>query len=301
MTVSRTSPTGDFIDAKIQKISAELAASNDDTAGQTKPGVYKKEREFIILKRQKKAVADDVDEALQRYPTIEDAYSSAILTKVISASKKWKKAPEQRLFAKGVLSYYDSVRRPRPEDYVEKYCHLSAIWLPALDIKCVHIIPKSLESDELAYLFGDMDGKALKFLTPNRPARRYLYLRFVMTVLQQQRLGNTELLDYLKERVYLWGLPGPYLRKSMLLALARRFSDQGLLECFYDPTFTVADGFPQRSAEDEDDLAMGLDHKTQDDFAEATRDREDWTDYSHDEWSDDSDTEEDGGDDFGWR
>lgn len=137
-----------------------------------------------------------------------------------------------------------------------------------------------------------MDGKALKFLTPNRPARRYLFLRYVMTFLQQQRVGNVEWLDYVKARGYLWGLPGPYLRKSMLLALAKRFSGQGLPDCFYDSTFTVADGCPQRSAEDEDDLAMGLDHKMQYEFAEATRNKEeDWSDSSDDEWSDYSDGE----------
>jgi len=47
----------------------------------------------------------------------------------------------------------------------------------------------------------------------------------------------------------------------MLLTLARRISDQFLPEVFYDSTFTIADGCPQRSPEDEEDLAMGFDHK----------------------------------------
>lgn len=142
------SPGSEFIDAKIRKILVEMAASNNDTE------LGKKERELVILKRQKKAIADDVDEALQRYPTIEDAYSSALLTKVISASKKWKKAPEQSLYAKRVPSYYDSVKPTPSGDYAEKYCHLKAIWLDRMSIKCAHLVPKSLESDELAYLFG---------------------------------------------------------------------------------------------------------------------------------------------------
>lgn len=155
MTLLRTGPTGEFINAKIQKISAELAVSNDDAAGQTKAKVDKKERELIILNRQKKAIADDLDEALQRDSTIEDAYSSALLTKVVSQSKKRKKAPERSLFAKGVISYHDSTRRPLPkDDYVEKYCHLGAVWLHSASIKCVDLVPRSFESDELAYLFG---------------------------------------------------------------------------------------------------------------------------------------------------
>ena len=60
----------------------------------------------------------------------------------------------------------------------------------------------------------------------------------------------------------------------MLLTLARRISDQFLPEVFYDSTFTIADGCPQRSPEDEEDLAMGFDHKIQDDLAEKGADEE---------------------------
>lgn len=65
----------EFIESKIRKISAELTGGNHDTAKGSKSTFGKKERELVILKRQKKAMADDVDEALQRYPTIEGAYS----------------------------------------------------------------------------------------------------------------------------------------------------------------------------------------------------------------------------------
>jgi hypothetical protein len=60
----------------------------------------------------------------------------------------------------------------------------------------------------------------------------------------------------------------------MLLTLARRISDQFLPEVFYDSTFTIADGCPQRSVEDEKDLAMGFDHKMQDALAEKGEDEE---------------------------
>ncbi|OBT95023.1 hypothetical protein VE01_07433 [Pseudogymnoascus verrucosus] len=354
----------EFIESKIRKISAELTGGNHDTAKGSKSTFGKKERELVILKRQKKAMADDVDEALQRYPTVEGAYSSALLTKVISASIKWKNAPEQRLYADGVLSYYKSVKPGPSGNVVEKYCHLNAQWLHGMCAKCVHIVPKSLESDELAYLFGvrevdlseprngitletsthealekgwivivpdkpryggeaiwrcivvqksmtsnllycrstwkDIDGRPLEFLNSNRPARRYLYLRYVMTYLQQQRLGNVEWFDDAKARGYHWGLPGPYLRKSMLIALARRFSDQGLPECFYESTFTVADGSPQRSAEEENDLAMALYYKMQDDYAEVTGYREEYSDKSDGDESDDDESDDDETDDDEW-
>jgi hypothetical protein len=110
---------------------------------------------------------------------------------------------------------------------------------------------------------------ALKFLTPNRPACRYLYLRYVITFLHQKKLGNIEWLNRVEARGYIWATPGPYLRKSMLLTLARRISDNFLPEVFYDSTFSVADGCPQRSLEDEEDLAMEFDHRMQDALAEG--------------------------------
>lgn len=69
---------------------------------------------------------------------------------------------------------------------------------------------------------------------------------------------------------YMWATPGPYLRKTMLVALARKVSDTFLPEAFYGTsTFTVADGCPDRGAEAEEDLAMGLSIRVRDAFDEA--------------------------------
>jgi hypothetical protein len=72
----------------------------------------------------------------------------------------------------------------------------------------------------------------------------------------------------------------------MLLTLARRISDQFLPEVFYDSTFTIADGCPQRSREDEEDLAIGFDHKMQDSLAESVGDEEESGDSDGDSDSD---------------
>ena len=113
----------------------------------------------------------------------------------------------------------------------------------------------------------------LKILTPNQPAARYLYLRYVITFLHQQKLGNTAWLDRVCARGYLWATPGPYLRQTMLAALARRVSDYFLPEVFYESTFTAVDTCPQRSQSDEKDLAMGLDHKVEEALTLATHRR----------------------------
>ena len=81
---------------------------------------------------------------------------------------------------------------------------------------------------------------------------------------------------------YLWATPGLYLRESMLQALARRISDWFLPEVFYDSTFTVADGSPQRNPEDEEDLAMAFDHKMKDALAKEDKDEEESDDSDRD-------------------
>jgi hypothetical protein len=68
----------------------------------------------------------------------------------------------------------------------------------------------------------------------------------------------------------------------MLISLARRISDHFSPEVFYESTFTSADGCPQRSPEEEDDLVMAFDHKMQDALAEKGRDEEETEDSESD-------------------
>ena len=171
--LSTTSCTDDFIDAKIESISADLAINGkfkdyfesakkrkaltdeeyDDAVRELESEVDQKERELTTLKRQKKAISDDVSEVLPHYSTIEAAYSSVLTTKIMSACGKQRKGKrfDQSAYAKAVLSFYGAVRHSGGQ--VEKYCHLTG-WLPEKSVKCAHLVPKSLESDELAYLFG---------------------------------------------------------------------------------------------------------------------------------------------------
>jgi len=171
--ISITSSTDEFIDAKIESISADLAVNGkfrdyfegakkrklfsneeyNDAMKELESEVDEKERELIILKRQKKAISDDLDEVLPQYSTIEGAYSSVLMTKIMSASGKQRKGKpfNQSAYAKEVLSFYGAARRI--DGLGERYCHLTG-WLPEKQVKCAHLVPKSLESDELAYLFG---------------------------------------------------------------------------------------------------------------------------------------------------
>jgi len=172
--ISIASSTNDFIDAKIESISADLAVNGkfkdyfkdgrkrnvftdeeyDDAMRDLESEVTQQERELISLKRQKKTISDDIDEVLPQYSTVEAAYSSVLMAKIMSASSKQRKGKrfDQSAYSKAVLSFYGAVRHT-DDGSVEKYCHLTG-WLAEKQVKCAHLVPKSLESDELAYLFG---------------------------------------------------------------------------------------------------------------------------------------------------
>ncbi|KAI9767852.1 MAG: hypothetical protein M1840_005345 [Geoglossum simile] len=70
---------------------------------------------------------------------------------------------------------------------------------------------------------GDLDGKELVFQTQQRPAARFLYYHFVVTLLrcrQYKQPGWERVWTTLKTNRP-WPTPGPYLRRSMLIALAQ--------------------------------------------------------------------------------
>ncbi|KAJ0164081.1 hypothetical protein CTA2_1793 [Colletotrichum tanaceti] len=73
---------------------------------------------------------------------------------------------------------------------------------------------------------GELDGKELTFCNNKRPVSRFLYFHFIMALV---RIRNTERQGwqniwarYHQHRPF--PTPGPYIRKTMLLALATHFS-----------------------------------------------------------------------------
>jgi hypothetical protein len=76
--------------------------------------------------------------------------------------------------------------------------------------------------------------KELQWSNSNRPAKRYLYFRFIMTYLMCKAKGQS--VDWVNEiaaRGKMWCTPGPYLRRSMVQLLARECGDHFLPEVFY--------------------------------------------------------------------
>jgi hypothetical protein len=67
----------------------------------------------------------------------------------------------------------------------------------------------------------ELNGKILEFLTPNRPARRYLYFRYLCTYFHWKKQGDTDWVSWVEARGMMWATPGPYLRQLMLKTLAK--------------------------------------------------------------------------------
>ncbi|KAI9055279.1 hypothetical protein LZ554_000241 [Drepanopeziza brunnea f. sp. 'monogermtubi'] len=62
-----------------------------------------------------------------------------------------------------------------------------------------------------------------------RPSKRYLYFRFVMSyliLLKRNEPGSMKWVKNIEAKGTVWATPGPYLRKSMLMTLARKVSDK---------------------------------------------------------------------------
>lgn len=154
----------------------------------------------------------------------------------------------------------------------------------ALDLGRIVIVPSMPEADEevrwtcfvtevpdlsnhilRGLRWRDIDGRELTFRGPNRPAKRYLYFRFLMTYLQWQRLGNVKWMSKIDTKGKVWASPGKYLRHSTLLTFAELLGDRRLPEEVYDQTtFLEADGSPARSKDEEKVIAMSMLHQLND-------------------------------------
>jgi hypothetical protein len=119
-------------------------------------------------------------------------------------------------------------------------------------------------------LFQDLDGQELSFLNDNRPARRYLYFRYIISYLTARKEGNEEWTGDLEIRGTLWASPGKYLRKSLLRVLAKEVSDTVLPESLTEQTtFEEVVRNSPRSPEEEETLGQSLAIRLQDEAQES--------------------------------
>lgn len=81
------------------------------------------------------------------------------------------------------------------------------------------------------------DQRELSFRGCNRPARRFLYLRFIITYLHAKVNGNTSFTNSIESRRIFWASEGQYLHNSTLCSLARNISGLELPESLASNTF----------------------------------------------------------------
>lgn len=78
---------------------------------------------------------------------------------------------------------------------------------------------QSLYWDDLT---DDTNGaNRIKLLTANRPGRRFVYFRFVITYLKAKARGWCDFTRAVEHQEIEWALPGKYLEKSALVTLAK--------------------------------------------------------------------------------
>ena len=102
--------------------------------------------------------------------------------------------------------------------------------------------------------FRDFHNQRLEFVTDARPGRRHLYLHYLLTLFRRKRF-NVEGWESDSAKVtsgYIWGSPGPWLRRSIIQALAFEIGDVERLD-------KEIDDFPnQVSHEQEKGMAVQM-------------------------------------------
>ncbi|KAI9828163.1 MAG: hypothetical protein M1832_003690 [Thelocarpon impressellum] len=101
----------------------------------------------------------------------------------------------------------------------------------------------ALKDRERDVLWSEIDGRELRFLGDGRPARRFLYFRFVVTFLICRDRGTP--LDWAggaKSDGVMWASPGPYLEKATLRHMARQISHHELPPAILANTFDDSNG-----------------------------------------------------------
>jgi hypothetical protein len=180
------STASDFLAAKIEELENETSYIANIKAGMEEANVkgiltdgeYRRALEpytirirattsaLRVLKRQKHVLEDDLNETLAVYKRLrtdppsdegllEIAYKDSIVSRVMRAERKQRASSfNQAQFKKDVHKYYSTVDS---DDGTKVWCHVIGAFFDKNSVKAAHIVPKSLDREELAHLFGDED------------------------------------------------------------------------------------------------------------------------------------------------
>lgn len=121
--------------------------------------------EVRVLKRQKRLTEQEMEDNVQiikrrnlniapSIELLERAYTTTMLTRVMSACKQKKRNFNQSQFRKDVIERYDAAFLKSHGGYALVWCHLTE-WHPPEVIKAAHLVPKNLRGGELLHIFGE--------------------------------------------------------------------------------------------------------------------------------------------------
>lgn len=168
--VSGASDTSEFLEARVNYLSTEKdilsvyrQALHDLPSTQLDEASMRQElkdlatraspldKELRVVKRQRKILEEDLAEELPYYDDVATAYAKILNEKTMAASakpEKWKKF-DRKQFRRDILEFYGAERN----NGSEVYCHVLG-WRISEQVKAAHLVPRSLQGEELSYLFG---------------------------------------------------------------------------------------------------------------------------------------------------
>jgi hypothetical protein len=183
--IQRARSVQDFLDGKSEEAQAEIEYSGEvkllitqaidegkissAESGKAISDLRKAEHdgleELRVIKRQKKIIVDDLNEELGfAKPDLEklsNAYDMIIGEKVKIAYQGGGTLPTKNFantrYSRAVVQHLNALG-----DDGRYFCSASG-WQAHRSVKAAHLVPKSLESDELAHMFGVVDMKGLRY------------------------------------------------------------------------------------------------------------------------------------------
>lgn len=120
-------------------------------------------KEYLTIRRQRKILEDDMTE-LGFQETLESAYTKIminrvkLLRRIIGNGKKLQWLVQDN-FRHRMIKYYQAGKNDPLYAACHyrsdmAYCMATGLWFWSFHVRATHIVPKSLESEELSYLFG---------------------------------------------------------------------------------------------------------------------------------------------------
>ena len=112
--------------------------------------------EVCVMKRRGNTFARDLDNILHLHSDIKSAYAFLLVKEMQMTLLKQKnlRNSDRHTFQTDVAKWYHARRPILASKIYEGYCHITGAWLRIDKIKAVHIVPKSLQGDEIDYMFG---------------------------------------------------------------------------------------------------------------------------------------------------